>query len=121
MKLTDLLTTEERIKYLEKIAVHFYDRAREHDEKGTFPYENFAELKNINYPALTVPKQNGGLGISLYEMLKMQEIIAMYDGSTALSIGWHMGITKHVGETKAWEKTVFDAFAKDVIETGALI
>src|SRR5699024_6146988 len=63
----------------------------------------------------------GGIGISLYELLKMQETIAKYDGSTALSIGWHMGITKHTGETKAWEEATYNRFAKDVLEKGALI
>lgn len=121
MKLTDLKTMDERLELLEKTAVNFSDRAREHDEAGSFPFENFAELKKINYPALAVPKEYGGLGISLYEMLKMQETIAQYDGSTALSIGWHMGITKHTGETNAWDKATYEAFAKDVLEKGTLL
>lgn len=121
MKLTELKTTEERLDLLETTAKNFFDRAQKHDENGSFPFDNFADLKRINYPALTVPKKYGGLGISLYEMLKMQEIIAKYDGSTALSIGWHMGITKHVGETNAWEKSTYEAFVKNVVETGALL
>ncbi len=121
MKLTDLHTTEERLELLEKTAENFLDRARKHDEESTFPFENFVDLKNIDYPALTVPNKYGGLGITLYEMLKMQEIIAKYDGSTALSIGWHMGITKHTGETHAWKETTYENFAKDVIEKGTLL
>ncbi|MBO1004888.1 acyl-CoA dehydrogenase family protein [Pseudogracilibacillus auburnensis] len=121
MKLTDLQTTEERLNLLEKTAEKFADRAQEYDEKGAFPFANFVELKAIHYPALTVPKKYGGLAISLVEMLKMQETIAKYDGSTALSIGWHMGITKHLGEAGAWEEATYEAFAKDVVETGALL
>src|SRR5699024_12695689 len=64
---------------------------------------------------------DGGVGISLSELLKMQEIIAKYDGSTALSIGWHMGITKHTGETHAWEEATYQSFVKDVLEKGALL
>ncbi|MEI3607325.1 acyl-CoA dehydrogenase family protein [Pseudogracilibacillus sp. SE30717A] len=121
MKLTNLDTMEDRLELLEKTAKSFSDRAKEHDENGTFPFENFADLKKINYPALTIPKEYGGLGISLYEMVKMQEIIAQYDGSTALSIGWHMGITKHTGETHAWDESTYEKFTKDVIEKGALM
>src|SRR5690625_3498596 len=121
MKLTQLHTTEERLELFKETAVHFYDRAREHDENGTFPFENFSDLKKIDYPALAVPKEYGGVGISLYEMLKMQDTIAKYDGSTALSIGWQMGITKHNGETKAWSTSAYENFAKDVLETGALL
>lgn len=121
MKLTELQTLEERLELLEKTAKKFQERAREHDENGTFPFENFEELRKIDYPALAVPKKYGGAGITLYEMLKMQELIAQYDGATALSIGWHMGITKHVGETGAWNEETYKAFAKDVLEKGALI
>lgn len=121
MKLTKLKTLDERLALLEKTAEKFAERAREHDENGTFPFENFAELRNIDYPALAVPKKYGGAGISLYEMLKMQELIAQYDGATALSIGWHMGITKHLGETDAWPEETYKAFARDVLEKGALI
>src|SRR5690625_408675 len=121
MKLTDKQTMEERLALLKETAVKFSERAREHDENGTFPFENFADLRKIDYPALAVPKEYGGFGISLYEMLKMQELIAQYDGSTALSIGWHMGITKNIGETKAWKESTYRAFAEDVLEKGALI
>ncbi|HLR70257.1 MAG TPA: acyl-CoA dehydrogenase family protein [Pseudogracilibacillus sp.] len=121
MKLTDLQTTDERLDLLEKTAKTFFDRAKKHDEESTFPFENFADLRKINYPALAVPKEYGGVGISLSELLKMQEIIAKYDGSTALSIGWHMGITKHTGETHAWEEATYQSFVKDVLEKGALL
>ncbi|MEI3613847.1 acyl-CoA dehydrogenase family protein [Pseudogracilibacillus sp. SO30301A] len=121
MKLTDLKTMDERLDLLDQTAANFLDRARKYDEAGSFPFENFAELKKINYSALAVPKEYGGLGISLYEMLKMQETIAQYDGSTALSIGWHMGITKHTGETNAWDRATYEAFAKDVLEKGTLL
>lgn len=121
MKLTDLETTSERIELLKQIAINFRKRAQYYDEQGTFPFENFKELKEIGYPSLTVPKKYGGLGISLVEMLKLQETIAMYDGSTALSIGWHMGITKHLGETDAWDEDVYKLFAQDVLQNGALL
>ena len=121
MKLTDLKTVDERLRLLEKTAKNFRERAQKHDEENTFPFENFEDLKEIAYPTLSIPKKYGGLGISLEEMLKGQEIIAKYDGSTALSIGWHMGITKHLGETSAWNESIYEAFAKDVLETGALL
>src|SRR5699024_4114831 len=119
--LTELQTTEERLALLEETAKKFSERARAHDENGTFPFENFADLRAIQYPALAVPKKYGGIGISLYELVKSQALIAAYDGSTALSIGWHMGLTKHIGETNGWKEATYEAFAKDVLEKGALI
>src|SRR5690625_2150850 len=121
MKVTDLHTTEERISFLKKSVSRFNERAQTHDEAATVPSENFSELRAIGYPALTVRKKYGGIGISLLEMIQMQEIIAQQDGSTALSIGWHMGITKHLGETNSWSESTYARFAEDVIKNGALI
>src|SRR5699024_5998440 len=42
-------------------------------------------------------------------------------GSTALAIGWHMGIMKQLGETVAWEEEIYQALVEDVIQNGALI
>lgn len=121
MKLTDLKTMEQRIEQLEKVVAPFAKRAQKHDEDGTFPFENFKDLKAIGYQALTVPKKYGGLGISLYEMVRLQKIIGASDGSTALSIGWHMGITKHLGENQIWKEETYKAYARDVIDNGALL
>lgn len=121
MSLTNLTSMEERIQLLQKTVAVFSERAREHDEQGTFPFENMDDLKRIGYTAISVPKKYGGVGISLVELLKMQETIAKQDGSTALAIGWHMGITKHTGETGGWSGNLYERFAKDVLENGALI
>ncbi|WP_077328245.1 acyl-CoA dehydrogenase family protein [Virgibacillus siamensis] len=119
--LTDLNTMEERLELMKETVKPFKQRGEIHDKEGTFPFDNFNDLKDIGYPALTIPKKFGGMGISLCEMLKHQEIIAQADGATALSIGWHMGITKHTGENESWDHTKFQAFADDVKKTGALM
>ncbi|WP_087972121.1 acyl-CoA dehydrogenase family protein [Oceanobacillus rekensis] len=121
MKLIDLGTVQERVDLLTKTVGSFASRARQHDEDGTFPFENFEDLKAIGYPALTVPKEYGGAAITLSEMLQFQEIIGKSDGSTALSIGWHMGIMKHLGENETWQKETYEAIARDVVHTGALL
>ena len=121
MKLTELATMEQRIEQLEKIVAPFAERAQKHDEDGTFPFENFKDLKEVGYQALTIPRKYGGAGISLYEMVRLQEVIGAADGSTALSIGWHMGITKHLGENGIWKEEIYQAFAQDVINNGALL
>lgn len=121
MNLLKLSSMDERINLLSKTVKPFKERAKEHDENASFPFDNFNDLKSIGYPALTLPKQYGGLGISLYEMLRYQEIIGKADGSTALSIGWHMGIMKHLGETQAWDENKYASVAQDVLKSGALL
>ncbi|HLR43009.1 MAG TPA: acyl-CoA dehydrogenase family protein [Pseudogracilibacillus sp.] len=121
MNLTELKTKKERLELIEETAKPFKERAYQHDIDNSFPFENFEDLKAIGYPLLTVPETHGGLGISLVEMLQAQETIAKYDGSTALSIGWHMGISKNLGENKVWDPAVYDAVAADIVTNGALL
>src|SRR5690625_7374677 len=121
VKLIELATMEQRIEQLEKVVAPFAERANKHDEDRTFPFENYQDLKEIGYQVLTIPKKYGGAGISLYELIRLQEVIAASDGSTALSIGWHMGITKHLGENGIWKEEIYQAFAQDVINNGALL
>lgn len=120
-QLEQLQTFEERLSLLKETAEKFAERAQQYDEAGEFVYENIADLKAIGYPAITVPKKYGGLDVSLIEMLKFQETIASFDGSTALSIGWHVGITKQLGESNQWPEKVYEDFCKQVIAEGALL
>ncbi|MFC3419036.1 acyl-CoA dehydrogenase family protein [Salinicoccus hispanicus] len=115
------LEMNERFQLIEETAKQFKETSQEHDENVTFPFENFEALKRIGYPQLSVPAEYGGGGISLHELMKHQEIIAKYDGATALSIGWHMGIIMDIGEKKAWDEGKYKKVVADVIENGALI
>jgi alkylation response protein AidB-like acyl-CoA dehydrogenase len=121
MKLSDLPTREERIELLRETVKCFSERAWKHDEEASFPVDNIEDLKRIGYHTLTVPAEFGGLEISLQELVQLQETIAQADGSTALSFGWHMGIVKHLGETRPWEASIFERFCKDVVVNGALL
>ncbi|WP_026878243.1 acyl-CoA dehydrogenase family protein [Ignatzschineria larvae DSM 13226] len=112
---------ETRLATIQALATKFKERAYQHDVAGTFPLENYADLRAVNFPALTIPIALGGAGISLEEMLRLQAEIAKNDGSTGLAIGWHMGISKNLGETDAWDAALYQEFAADVIAKGALI
>jgi len=120
-KMIELETREKRMELLSETAAPFSERAKKHDENITFPFENFKDLQSIGYPALTIPKKYGGGGISLDEFLAYQQIIGKADGSTALSIGWHMGVMKHLGENDIWKEEMYAMVAKDTIENGALL
>lgn len=110
-----------RIQLVEDTAKSFKETAREHDENLTFPVENIKALRRIGFMKFSIPAEYGGDGISLEELLRHQETIATYDGSTALSIGWHMGIIMDLGEKKSWGEDVYRRVADDTIQNGALI
>ncbi|SHG35450.1 acyl-CoA dehydrogenase family protein [Ornithinibacillus halophilus] len=121
MKLLELSTHEERLDLLKQVVKPFLERADKHDKEISFPFDNFQDLKEIGYPAVTIPKQYGGLGISLSELLQFQEVIAKADGSTALAIGWHMGLVKHIGENHSWKEDQYRKLVQDIMEKGSLI
>lgn len=111
---------KDQLELMTKLSNQFLLRAHQYDVEGSFPHENIQELRDSGYTSLTVPKKYGGQEITLYEMLRFQEIIAQGDGSTALSIGWHMGIIKNLAEKQTWKETIFEMICKDV-QKGSLI
>ncbi len=72
-----------------ELAPGFARRAAEHDRSGTFPAENFRELRAAGMLGMLIPQRYGGRGVSspgyiaaLYEMAKG-------DASTALAYNMH--------------------------------
>lgn len=121
--MTDFFNEEKdfikRVSKLSELSRNFFERAKEVDENGSFPFENMKELQQSGYTTLTIPKEFGGQEISLYELVRFQEVIAQGDGSTALSIGWHMGVVRNMYEAN-WQKETLKEVYNQLLN-GALI
>lgn len=100
----------------EKLADLVKQRVPEAEKSAALPLGNLQDLKASGYVTLSLPKEYGGEALSLYELLLLQERLAAGDGSTALSIGWHMGITMELSEQKLWPKEKFAMIAKEIGE-----
>lgn len=74
------------------LADEFAPRAAQYDETASFPYENYARLKESGYTILTIPEELGGLGASILERIKAQERLAQGCGATALAINMHLNV-----------------------------
>lgn len=105
----------------DRLAAKFAERAAVHDKEGSFPFDNFSDLRQSGYLKLTVPKEFGGDEISLYEMVIAQERLARGDGSTALAVGWHIGLMLQFRYTRPWPDAVYARFCKAVVTEGALM
>ncbi|OAB31598.1 acyl-CoA dehydrogenase [Paenibacillus macquariensis subsp. defensor] len=105
----------------DQLAIKFAERASKHDRDGSFPFDNFSDLRDSGYLKLTVPKKFGGEELSLYEMLLAQERIARGDGSTALAVGWHMALILSLRYTNRWSEDLFSSFSAEVVNDGAII
>ncbi len=86
-----------------RMADDFAQRAAQHDEERSFPYENYVELRKTGYSIMTIPTELGGGGASLLERIKAQERLAQGCGPTALAINMHFNILGVV--TDAWRIT----------------
>lgn len=74
------------------LADDFAQRAAQHDEDGSFPYENYARLRESGYTILTIPEELGGAGATILERIKAQERLAQGCGATALAINMHFNV-----------------------------
>jgi len=104
-----------------RLASRFAERAPQHDAEGSFPFDNFAELREAGYLKITVPAEYGGDELSLYDLVLLQERLAYGDGSTALSVGWHVGQILHLRTTRKWPEDVFADLCRSVVKDGTMI
>ena len=120
MNFNQLHSQEERLEMMGKLSSTFFSRAKEIDETGSFPFDNINDLVESGYTSLTIPAKFGGKGINLLDLIQLQEKIAEGDGATSLSIGWHLGIIKNLGEKNVWEESVYRQLCA-AVQKGSLI
>lgn len=105
---------QDLLSIADKLAEEIASHAPLADEQADFPKETLQAMKQSGYPALPLPENYGGKNISLYELLLLQERIAIADGAASLSVGWHMGVLMELRDENLWKTSDFDQLAKEV-------
>ena len=95
--------------------------ASRHDRDGTFPTEGLAELASNEYLALTVPRELGGAGASVAEMVLGNLALAKGDASLGLVAAMHAALLGRVRDAGAWPAEVLARIGRSVVDQGALI
>jgi alkylation response protein AidB-like acyl-CoA dehydrogenase len=122
MDTTALSERQQRIVALaDSLAERFAARAGEHDRAGSFPLENYADLHEAGYLKLIVPREYGGDGANLYEMVLAQERLARGDGSTAMAVDMTFHLIGRLAETRQWPEPIFADICAHIVADGALI
>lgn len=109
-------TDEQRqwLKKLETISESVKEQAQQTDEQATFPFENFRKLREIGYTKITLPKEYGGDGFTVYDALLLQETLASYCGSTGLAVSWTIQNVGEIFENRYWDEQKLDWFGEQI-------
>ena len=77
----------------------FRERAAGHDRDGTFPAENFEDLRKSGAVGAFVPEDLGGLGLdSVHDWATGIERLARGDASTAIGLNMHLAISRTLAQ-----------------------
>lgn len=105
-----------------ELAETFAKRAHENDWAGIFPLQNYDDLRDAGYLRLSVPKEYGGLGASLIDVVLAQYRLAQGDASTALAASMHIANIAKMAENAGDEYNEFFAnICRAVVEDGAML
>jgi len=102
------------------LAARFAERATKHDREGSFPFENFDDLREAGILGLTVPARFGGAEASLSTFLRVQETLAAGDGSTALALNMHLIRFGPERESPTYPAEWFERMCRGAVEHGWL-
>jgi alkylation response protein AidB-like acyl-CoA dehydrogenase len=76
-----------------RLAPRFAARAAGHDADGSFPADDFADLRQSGLFGLMVPKRLGGTGAGFAEYAAVAYELARGNGATALVFNMHASVT----------------------------
>src|SRR5262245_28762220 len=77
----------------ERLAPRFAARAEAYDRSGSFPVDDFADLRTAGLFGLMVPERLGGAGAGFGEYAAVAYELARGNGATALVFNMHASVT----------------------------
>jgi alkylation response protein AidB-like acyl-CoA dehydrogenase len=112
----------------EDMLARFHERAPGYDRDNRFFDEDFEELRRAGYLNIAVPRELGGSGLTLAEVIREQRRLAYFAPATALAVNMHIYWTgvaadlRRMGDTSLeWllrESVAGEVFAAGHAETG---
>jgi alkylation response protein AidB-like acyl-CoA dehydrogenase len=84
-----MVTTARKQVLTQDILDRCRERAPRYDRDNNFFAEDFEELKNAGYLNAAVPRELGGLGMTLAEIAQEQRRLAYHAAPTALAVNMH--------------------------------
>jgi alkylation response protein AidB-like acyl-CoA dehydrogenase len=85
-----LLDTKAPVLLTDDMLARFDERAATYDRENRFFHEDFEELTESGYLLAAVPESYGGAGLSLAEVMRLQQRLAYHAPATAIAINMHL-------------------------------
>ncbi len=104
-----------------ELADTFAKRAQANEWEGRFPVENYRDLHESGYLALTVPRDFGGEGADALETTLAQARLAQGCASTALVTSMHLSTIARIGAGIDGPNPLYEHICRAVVHDGALI
>lgn len=77
------------LEIVDEIGPAFVERAPRYDREASFPFENFADLRDVGFYGLCIPERYGGLGATFADYMHVGARIGRYCAMTALTFNMH--------------------------------
>lgn len=83
------MTRQQLVARAAEMGTSFAGRATKYDAEASFPYDDFAELRDAGFLALCVPEHFGGLGADFATYCRVANEIGRHAPATALAFNMH--------------------------------
>src|SRR5436305_1188946 len=100
------------------LAARFAERAPRHDADSSFPHENWRDLHDSGYLRLVIPRQYGGDGASVLDMVIAQERLGRGCASTALGAAMLISVLGRAVEVDSWPEPVLAEVCRELAGAG---
>jgi alkylation response protein AidB-like acyl-CoA dehydrogenase len=92
------MTRDELVAAAAALGSQFAARAAKFDVEASFPYEDFADLRDAGFLGLCVPTEYGGLGASFADYCRVSNELGRHAPATALTFNMHCVTMLLVGQ-----------------------
>ena len=105
----------------DRLAQELKGFAAEHDRRGEFALENLEALHRSGYLRLALPREYGGGGADVFDMVVAQHRLARGDAASALVVGMMLNVIGRQRDEPTWPSAIFAHIVRDIAENGGAI
>jgi alkylation response protein AidB-like acyl-CoA dehydrogenase len=117
-----LTRSQERIVELsDSLARELAPSVAAHDREWSFAPENLERLHEAGYLRLALPREFGGEGADVFDMVLAQEHLAKGDVGSALVVGMMLNVLGRERDDPVWPAHVYERVCRDIATRGGTV